>query len=187
MSELGLNVLCLSQAFVFGFQRRQFAVCNVERREFFQLVAQQGFAIVLSCNELLQSFDLLHTGLPGVPEPSDLSCQRLGLGKFVEHVALHDAIRQSLVLVLILNINQVFCGVFEIAQGDGNAVDKGPGPTLCADDASDQATVVGGFDEFVCAKLLMQCGTRAQGKLGTDICLLGTGSNTLCFRAIPHQ
>ena len=86
---------------------------------------------------LLQALDFLHAGLPVVPEVRYFCCQLLCLGKFVKHVALHDTIRQSLVLVLILNVDQVLCGVFQITESDGNAVNKRSGTALSTDDASD--------------------------------------------------
>ena len=115
----------MAQGFCFLFQLLKFAFLQVSVIQFLKLEAHEFLVLPVLCDFRFQVFQLL-LSLFIVLVFGKISLLLLFIvGNNVDHAELEVFLLQQEVLVLRMNIDELFAQFSHLAQGDGRVVDEG--------------------------------------------------------------
>ena len=163
---------------VFGLQLVPFLGPECERFEFLRLPVE---LLALGCQCLRVGFQRASVPadvLPRAKRLRDLHGQFSRTGIAIEQLALRRRAQQRLVLVLAVDIDQVFADILELLQGRGPAVDERARAARRFDDPAQQAFAV------VAREIVVRA-----GRPSTRECFVGRelGADFGFVRAFAHQ
>ena len=123
--ERSLDVFRMTQGFCFLFQLLKFAFLQVCVIQFLKLEAHEFLVLPVLCDFRFQVFQLL-LSLFIVLVFGKISLLLLFIvGNNIDHAELEVFLLQQEVLVLRMNIDELFAQFSHLAQGDGRVVDEG--------------------------------------------------------------